>query len=492
MDIVVIGAGIGGIATAARLAQRGYRVTVIEKNERPGGRCDRLLMDGHHFDTGPSIFLMPDIFAQTFSDFGERMEDHLQLRRVDPSYQILFDDGISFEMTCDLQRMKEQLEALEPGSFGGYLRYLEEGRRHYQIAFRHIIQRNFRSLLEYANFKSLWLLFSLKPLVKHYANMSRYFSNPRIKALLTFHDMYVGLNPAEAPATFSLLPYSEMADGVWFPMGGMYTVIEALVRIAESLGVRFEYEMPVSNIRVNGRQAEGVTLADGARMDADIVVANADLPYVYRELLPGRRDADAVESKDLGCSTLSFLWGVDRLVPELGTNNLFLSSQYLENFEQIFDDRTLPDHPSFYVHAPARVDPGLAPEGQDTITAIVPVGHLDDARDQDWPGIEARAREAVLQGLKVAGVDDLEQHIKFEKRVCPVDWRQRYHLIKGTTHGLSHVFHQLGYLRPHNRHRRYRNLYFVGASTHPGTGLPTVLISAKLVTERILEDSFPA
>jgi phytoene desaturase len=488
-DVVVIGAGIGGIATAARLAKRGFNVTIVEKNARPGGRCDRMIVDGHYFDTGPTIFLMPGVFAQTFADLGERMADHLDLHRIDPSYQIHFDDGVAFEMTSDLRRMKAQLEAIERGSYEGYLRYLHEGYTHYRVAFRHIIQRNFRHIFEYANPKSLWLLFKLKPLVKHYANMGRYFDSPRLKALFTFQDMYVGLNPADSPATFSLLPYSEFSDGVWYPMGGMYAVIEALTRIAESYGVKFEYDTQVSRIYVNGRRAEGVILMDGTQMRADIVVANADIPYVYRELLPDRKIADAMGRKKLGCSTLSFLWGVDRRYPELSVNNLFLSSDYLENFDQIFNDLTLPDDPSFYVHAPVCADPSMAPDGHDTITAIVPVGHMDDPGKQNWVGIEKRARQAVLRGLKAIGVDDLEQHIKFEKKIGPTDWRDRYHLTKGSTHGLSHVFSQLGYLRPRNRHDRYRNLYFVGASTHPGTGLPTVLISASLASERILEEN---
>jgi phytoene desaturase len=301
--------------------------------------------------------------------------------------------------------------------------------------------------------------------------------------------MYLSLSPYEAPATYSLLPYAELTGGVWFPMGGMGRVVEALTSIAERSGVQFVYNAPVKQINVDGRQATGVTLADGRQIRADIVVANADLPYVYRCLLPDDGTAKQLERKRYTCSTVTFYWGVDRQYPQLRPHNMFLASEYRQGFDRVLKDLTLPDEPSFYVHAPARVDPSLAPEGQDTLMVVVPVGHINDAAPQDWSAIQKQARELVLQRLAQIGVNDLDEHIKFEVSYIPHDWRRRYNLAKGSTLGLAHNLMQMGYLRPHNRHARYRNLYFVGASTHPGSGVVTVLISARLTTERILEDA---
>lgn len=485
---LIIGAGIGGIALAARLARNGYAVTVLEKNAAPGGRCGQLVRDGHRFDTAATLFLMPEVFAETYAALGERMDDHLDLRRIDPTYRIHFDDGTQLALTADLCALQAQLEAIEAGSFGGLLRYLVEGHRHYHLALQRFVGRNFYSLPDYFSPRNLPLLFQLKALVNHYDNIGNYFQHPHLKAAFTFQNMYLGLSPYTAPATYSLLQYTELADGVWFPIGGLYRVVESLAAIAATHGVRFLYNTPVRQIEVDGERASGVILQDGARLSADVIVANADLPYVYRDLLPDTPAAERLEQLEYTCSAIMFYWGVDRVYPQLGHHNVFLSGDYRASFEHIFNDHTLPDQPSFYVHAPARTDPSAAPPGQDTLFVLVPVGHLDDATAQDWPALQARARSAVLRRLAALGVTDLEQHLKFEVSYTPQDWLRGYNLAKGAAFSLSHTFFQVGYLRPQNRHRRYRNLYFVGGSTHPGTGLPIVLISARLTAERILQE----
>ena len=486
---IVIGAGLGGIATAARLARAGYQVTVLEKNATPGGRCGQLIRNGHRFDIGATLFLMPDVFAQTYADLGERMEDHLDLRRIDPTYHIHFADDTALALTNNLNDMQAQLEAIEPGSFGGLLRYLVEGDRHYHVSLERFVGRNFYNLLDYFSLQNLPLLFQLKALTKHYGNIGHYFQHPQLKAAFTFQNMYLGLSPFDAPATYSLLQYTELADGVWFPMGGLYRVIESLASIARAHGVEFWYRSPVKQIKVAGNRATGVVLQNGARLGADVIVANADLPYVYRDLLPDQGEADRLERLKYTCSAIMFYWGTDQVYPQLGHHNIFLAGDYRGSFDRIFQDYTLPDEPSFYVHAPARTDPAAAPAGHDTLFVLVPVGHLDDARPQDWDALKAKARSTVLDRLSRLGLSDLEQHLKLEVSTTPVNWLDRFNLAKGAAFGLSHNFWQVGYLRPQNRHRRYRNLYFAGSSTHPGTGLPMVLLSARLTTQRILSES---
>jgi phytoene desaturase len=487
-SVVVIGAGVGGIAAAARLARAGYQVTVVEKNGQPGGRCDQIVRDGHRFDVGPTIFLMPEVFAETYAALGQRMADHLDLRRVNPTYRITFDDGAQLTLNADINQMQPQLERIEPGSFDGFLRFLAEGNAHYRLALRHFMGRNFTSLLDYFSPGNLPLLFRLKALRKHYDNVAGYFKHPHLRAGFTFQNMYLGVSPYEAPAIFSLLQYTELADGIWFPMGGMYRIIESLARIAASLGVRFIYNAPVKQIEVAGDRATGVLLEDGRRLAADLVVANADLPYVYDKLLPDRRAAERLARMRYTCSMLMFYWGVDKVYEQLGTHNVFLAGNCRASFDRIFQDHTLPDEPSLYVHAPARVDPSAAPAGQDTLMVLVPVGHLAEGHAQDWDALRQQARAATLERLAGIGVTDIAQHIKFEISTTAPDWQQMYNLTKGAAFGLSHNFWQVGYLRPHNRHDRYRNLYFAGASTHPGTGLPIVLLSARLTVERIMQE----
>jgi phytoene desaturase len=273
-------------------------------------------------------------------------------------------------------------------------------------------------------------------------------------------------------------------------MGGMYAGIQALVKIAEKLGVKFMFNAPVKKLNVEGSRVTGVQLRDGQEFAADIFVGNADLPYIYKELLPENKEAKKLDKKLYTCSTIMFYWGVDKEYPQIAHHNVFLGGDYKASFDQIFNDHTLPEVPSFYVHAPARTDKAAAPNGQETLYVLMPVGHLDARSQQDWEALVNRARETVFARLaKEMGATDLKEHIKFEIAYSPPVWKNRFNLEKGAAFGLSHNFWQVGYLRPQNRHKQYKNLYFAGASTHPGTGLPIVLLSARLTTERILKEA---
>jgi len=416
---LVIGAGIGGIATAARLAKNGYDVTVLEKESTAGGRCNQIVRDGHRFDIGPTLFLMPEIWEETFAALGEKMSDHLELKRIDPTYKVHFDDGLQLELTSDIGKMQTQLERVEKTAFTGFLNYIAEGNKHYKMSVEKFVGRNFYNLFEYFSLGNLPLLFQLKALQKHYANTSRFFKDERLKAAFTFQNMYLGLSPYDAPATYSLLQYTELAEGVWYPMGGMYAGIDALVEVAEKLGVKFLYNTPVRKLKEEGGRIHSAITTDGREFLTDIVVGNADLPYIYKELLPENKETKKLEDKLYTCSTIMFYWGVDRVYPQLGTHNVYISPDYKGSFERIFRDHTLDGEPSFYVHAPARVDPSAAPDGQDTILVLVPVGHLDDHAHQDWPDMKRRARAAVLRRLASMGMPDLEEHIKFEVAYTP-------------------------------------------------------------------------
>ena len=487
-SVIVIGAGIGGITAAIHLARRGLNVTVLEKNSRPGGRCDRFSREGHHFDAGPTLMVMPLLYEAEFAALGTSLHEQLDLKRVDPTYHLVFDDGSRLALTSDLKSMQEQLEAFERGSFSGLLRYMEQGHRHYQVGMEKLVNRDFRKASDFFKIEHLPLLHKLKPFTNHYRNMSAYFDDPRLKAAFTFQDVYMGLSPFEAPATFSMMPYTELAHGVWYPKGGMYSIVQALVQLAQRAGVTFEYNAAVARIDVNGNQARGVVLSDGRHVQAEAVLANADLPYVYKELLPVDGKAERLSRKRFSCSVISFFWGMDKTYEQLPPHLLFLADDYRENFDSIIRDLELPANPCLYIHAPARLDPSMAPEGQDTLIAIVPVGHMSENRRQDWAGIRDRARQHVFRRLATLGISDVAEHIKFEVNYTPLSWRKRYNLMKGSTHGLCHNLTQLGYFRPRNKHSHYRNLYFVGASTHPGTGMPTAMVSGRLAAARIVDD----
>ncbi len=486
---IVIGAGLGGLATAARLARAGCRVTLLEKDPVPGGRCGRLESGPYRFDTGATLYLMPYVFEELFTHLGTCVDAHLALERLDPTYRIQFQDDTHLDLTPDLTSLQKQLETIEPGAFASALRFLATGAGYHTAALDRFVGRNFRTWQEYFSPGNAPLLWRAGAVRRHLSLVQAHFRDPRLQAAFSFQSMYLGLSPMEAMATYALLQYTELCEGVWFPRGGIYEVVLALAAVAEGLGVRLEMCTPVSRIEVAGGRATGVVLADGRELRADIVVANADLPYVYAELLPDEGEAARLARKRHTCSALVFCWGLrGRRSGELLHHNVFIADrEYRASFDRIFRDHTLPKRPSFYVCAPSRTDPQMAPADGDALMALVPVGHLAPGVPQDWPALQARARDAVQSGLARLSVDVAAQ-MDFEACWGPPEFEEKQNLTRGSAFGLSHNLTQVGFLRPHNRHRRYSNLYFVGASTHPGTGLPMVLLSARLVTERILDE----
>lgn len=496
-SVVVVGAGVGGLSAAIHLARGGARVTVVERTGRPGGRVGEMRRGGHVFATGPTLLVMPHLYRTELAALGGDLERDLRPQRVDPTYHLVFDDGARLDLTSDLAALSAQLEAVEPGATGGLLRYLAEGRRHYDLAMPGLVERDFRSAGEFLTPRTLALALRLRAWQPHYGHMADFFAEPRLRAAFSFQDVYMGLSPFRAPATFSLTPFSELAHGVWYPDGGMRRIVDVLVALAEEAGVRFGYDEPVARIGIEGGRATGVVLPGGRTLSADAVLVNADLPYAYRHLLPDRDAARRVGRRRFSGSAISFFWGLDTPCTGLAPHTLFLADDYRDNFDRIERNLPLPAAPSLYVHAPGRLDPGAAAAGGDTLVAVVPTGHLtDDGDDAGRPGREAAvweaareaARAAVLRRLTLVGFPDLERHITVEASATPLDWRDRLNLERGATHGLAHTLTQLAYLRPHNRHARYRNLYFAGASTHPGTGVPTALVSGRLAARRLLDD----
>ena len=253
--------------------------------------------------------------------------------------------------------------------------------------------------------------------------------------------------------------------------------------------MKFHYKSAVSKIIVNGKKTEGIQLETGELISADLVIANADLPYVYDALLPDRKASNALKRKEYSCSAIVFHWGLDKLYPQLEHHSIFLNEPYKEGMDAIFDDKSVSKNPSFYVHAPVRTDKTAAPDNHETLSVIVPVGHIDPKHEQDWKKLKHRTREAVISRLKQAGMTDIENHIKFELTFTPKTFESYCNVTNGSVFGsLSHTLLQMGYFRPHNQHLKYKNLYFVGGSTQPGNGIPLVLLGAKLTSERIMKN----
>lgn len=488
--VVIIGAGVSGLATANFLAKNGYQVEIYEKNANPGGRCGQMIQDGHRFDLGATILLMPSLYKQVLSELGIDLEKDLETTSLAPIYKLFFSDGSDFSFTRDEARMKAQLEDFEPGSFPKYKAYVKEGYEYFNLSMNDLLGKNFDHLFQFVNFKSMRLLLKLKTYRTHSSYIKEYFSDPRLQKAFTFQNIYVGQNPYEAPAFFSMLPGAEIAEGALFPKGGMHRIVQTLLALSEKLNVKIQCKAPVEKIILNGKKAEGILLDDGTIVHADLVIACADLPYVYDQLLRDKRKTRSLKKKKYSCSAIVFHWGVDKVYPQLDHHSVFLSDPFKEGLDAIFKEKSLADNPSFYIHAPVRSDKSAAPENQDSLSVIVPVAHLDERADQDWKALKQKAREAVIRRLEEAGLYDIEEHIKFEICYLPKTWESSCNVTKGSVFGsLSHSIFQMGYFRPHNQHKKYKNLYFAGGSTHPGNGVPLVLLGAKLTSDRILNDA---
>ena len=484
--VVVIGAGMGGLAAAIRLAATGFEVEVFEKNEQVGGRVGRLEVGGFSFDTGPSLLLMTDTYRELFRSAGRDLDDYVKLMPLDANYRVTFGDGDALTIRRTLPELVKELERIEPGVTPRFYRFLEDACHKYRLGRSEFVERDFEKAGDFFGVRNLRLLLKTRAVNNYYRRVSKFFASDKLRQAFSLQTMYLGLSPFEAPAVYSLLPYTELAeDGLWFPEGGMYSLIEAMKNLATELGVKFHLNSPVERVVVTKGRATGIRV-NGEEFESDAVLANADLPYAYRELLGGAADADfrLRKRKKLEYTASAFMLylGVDGKLDNMVHHNFYLSERYEENFEAIFRDHTLPDDPSFYAVVPTRTEPRMAPEGMESLFVLVPVPHLGP--NVGWERDGEAFREKVYGLLeRRCGLD--RRRVVYEKVRTPEDWRDEYNLEEGAAFGIGHGIFQVGYFRPPMVSKAVGGMYFVGASTRPGTGVPLVTIGARLVADRI-------
>jgi phytoene desaturase (3,4-didehydrolycopene-forming) len=471
--------------------------------------------EGYRFDQGPSLLLLPKLFKETFHDLDTSLEaEGVQLLKCDPNYNLWFGDGENFELSSDTSVMKREIEKWEgKEGFERYLKWLAEAHRHYEISVREVLYKNFTSIFNLCRPSFLAHLFALHPFESIYSRASKYFWTERLRRVFTFGSMYMGMSPFDAPGTYSLLQYTELAEGIWYPVGGLHAVVAALVRIGERLGVQFRLNTPISSLLTthDGTNTTGVQLSNGEQLTADLVVINADLVYAYNNLFPtspSNSYAKSLQKRAGSCSSISFYWALSQTIPELKIHNIFLADEYRESFDSIFDRQSIPQEPSFYVNVPSRIDPTAAPKGKDSIVVLVPVGHLLNSStsqnphgdpkassaagispEQDWDSIVDSARKTILSTIETrTGCAPLSKLIVHEELNTPTSWESTFNLDKGSILGLSHSFFNVLAFRPKTKHPQIKGVYFVGASTHPGTGVPIVLAGAKITADQILRE----
>ncbi len=491
--IAVIGAGLAGLSAASLLAKSGFDVTVFEKNATPGGRANRLVTpEGFTFDTGPTLLLMLSSLKKLFKRLNRNLDDYMELKLLEPSYRVYYADGTEFNSSTNIALMTREIrEKLKnEKEIESYLKFFSYLSKLYRLTIPNFVDRNYKRLSDFINPKSLYYLATLKMLGSLYGKVSSYFQDERLRMLFSFQTMYLGISPFEAPSVYGVVTYMESGEGIYFPVGGMYKVVESLERVAKEYGVNFRYNSEVTKINKAGSRAASLTVNNRTNETFDAYLVNADLPYAYETLLGETpRKNVAAQNSELKSSSSAYMMylGVDKQYSHLLHHNVVFSADYKRNLDDIFERQVLPDDPAFYVCVPNRSDASLAPDGSDAIYVLVPVPHKTE--NIDWERDEPAFRETILKKMSERlGMTDIKRHIVYQKTFTPNDWASEYNLWKGSAFGLSHSFFQSAYFRPQNKSKSLDNVYFAGASTVPGNGIPMVIISGSLAAKRIEED----
>ena len=487
-EVVIVGAGLAGLSAALRLTGAGRQVTVIEREELPGGRAGVLELaspggGSYHFDTGPTVLTMPDLIADALDCVGERLEDWLELTPVDPLYRAYYPDGSTLDVKADAGEMAAEVERVcGPAEAAGYLRYVEFVSKLYRYEMKDFIDRNIDSPLDLIT-PNLARLVALGGFRKLAPKVAQYLKDPRTQRVLSFQSMYAGLSPYDALAIYAVIAYMDSVAGVYFPKGGMGAVPRALAGAAEKHGVTFRYNTSVSRVLVEHGRAVGVETSDGERIRADVVVLNPDLPVAYRELLPPEATPARVKTLDYSPSCYLLLAGSTQEYSKIAHHNIHFGRSWRGVFDELIDKQQLMSDPSVLVTAPTHSDPSLAPTGKHIYYVLFPTPNLDAGID--WDVVGPRYREEVVARLEKLGYVGFGEGIEVCDVTTPADW-QRRGMERGAPFASAHSFFQTGPFRPRNLAPKVDGVVFAGSGTQPGVGVPMVLISGRLAAERIL------
>ena len=491
--IGIIGAGPGGLAAAMLLAKSGAKVTVHERLDRLGGRSGTINADvptgRFRFDMGPTFFLYPRVLADIFAACGRRLEDEVELIRLDPQYHIMFEDGGDIQATPDIARMMEEVARIAPADAAALPRFMADNRAKL-AAFKPALEAAFNKVRHYMRPGMIRSLPLMRPHLSIDRDLATYFKDPRVRLAFSFQSKYLGMSPFRCPSLFTILSFLEYEFGVFHPIGGTGAVMAAMARVAESMGVRIQLDDPVEEVVMEGRRATGVRTKHGVQ-NYDALVVNADFAQAMKTLVPDsarRRWTDRrIAGKKFSCSTFMLYLGIEGRYDDLSHHTIYLSKNYRQNIAEIEEGRAPPTEPSFYVQNACVTDPALAPPGHSTLYVLVPVAHRV-GEGIDWETEKARFRATTIERLKRIGITDLEQRIRFEKVLTPAGWETDLNIFRGATFNLSHSLRQMLYLRPHNRFEDLERVYLVGGGTHPGSGLPVIFESARITARLLVED----
>jgi diapolycopene oxygenase len=494
--IGVIGSGLGGLAAAATLAARGYRVTLFERSPWLGGKAAVLEARGFRFDMGPTILTLPSVLGRIFAEAGRDLRRELDLVPLDPQWRCFYEDGSTLDLEADAGRMAARLDAYAPGTAEGYRRFLEISERLHEISERFFFWKSVGSIADTfdagTTFKASVLgdLLALRFGRTVAGTVRKSVPEPRVAQMLDHFTQYVGSAPDASPAVLCGIAHMQTSEGIWYPRGGIRAVPEALRRLALELGVEIREGTPVRRILTGGGAVSGIETAGGDRVPLAAVVSNCDSVRTHRELLAGEPACRRFERRrryEPACSGVVLYLGLDRAYPHLLHHNFVFSQDPGEEFESIYRKGEPAADPTCYVCAPARTEPGVAPAGGEALYVLVHTPYLRPGHD--WKKMFPAYRDAILDKLaRTAGLADLEERIVFESALTPQDIHDRYHVLNGAIYGLASHGRLLGAFKPGNRSRDVRGLYLAGGAAHPGPGMPMVLMSGWIAADTLDRD----
>ena len=485
---LVLGSGFGGLSTAALLAKAGLKVTVLEKNDQLGGRAGQFEAKGYTFDMGPSWYLMPEVFEHFFELFDEKIEDHIELKKLAPSYRIFW-GGEHVDLYSDLEKCLPVFEKLEPGSSEKVKDYLARSEKQYGIALQDFMYKNYDSVWDFFTFRVMTQGMKLSVFQNMQNYVQRFFKTPEMQKIMQYTLVFLGSSPYKTPALYNIMSHVDFNGGVFYPMGGFHAVAKAIWGLAEKHGAQLKLNAEVVEIMVDDLgEAKGVRLENGETIEADLVVSNIDMAYSETQLLQTKHqtyDQKYWDSRKMAPSGFVLYLGAKKRFKNLKHHNLYFCEDWEKNFGEIFDEPALPDDPSFYVCAPAITEPAFAPDGHENLFVLVPIAAgLEITEEQ-----KAAYADKVIDMMETEmGLEGLKDSLDYKKIFTVSDFEDRYHAFKGTALGLTHAISQTAIFRPNNVSKKVKGLYYVGGYTNPGIGVPICLISAQLLYKRLLGD----
>jgi phytoene desaturase len=484
-QIAVIGSGFAGLSAACFLAKEGNDVTVFEKNSIAGGRARSFQSNGFTFDMGPSWYWMPDVFERFFQSFGKSTSDYYTLKRLDPSYRIVYGKDDSLDIPAGVEALRKLFEQLEPGSSIQLDRFLKEGKFKYDIGIHKLVYKPGLSLTEFLDLNLIKGALKLHVLQSISTYVKKFFKNKKLVQLLEFPVLFLGATPENTPALYSLMNYADMELGTWYPQGGMYKIVEAMVKLASSLGVQFEYNSNVQSIALNHVRAKGLMVNDKLR-NFDVIVAGADYHHVEQELLPEshRRYSPAYwENRVLAPSSLIFYLGISKKIQGLLHHTLFFDHDFKQHAREIYETPMWPTAPQFYVSCASKTDDSVAPEGCENIFILIPVAPgLEDTEQ-----IREKYFTLVMNRLEKMLGQDIRSNIVFRRSYAHKDFVSDYNAFKGNAYGLANTLKQTANLKPGILNKKVPNLFYTGQLTVPGPGVPPSIISGEVVAKEVIK-----